>query len=110
MVSSQQSGQDVTTDVVLLCRDGPLPGHKLVLAAVSEMFHTIFREDTWDEVITILMPDFTRAVLADYFEKIFKFRVLDQAHEFNACIGSNTFKKNVSKISIAKKKKKSSKY
>ena len=100
MVSSHQSGKDVTSDVILLCRDGPLPGHKLVLAAVSEMFHAIFREDSWDEVITILMPDFTRAVLADYFEKIFKFRVLDQAHEFNACIGSNTFKKTVSKVEV----------
>ena len=97
MISNLKSGHNNTTDVTIHCRDGALPGHKLVLASISPMFRAVFTEDTWDETITVLMPEFSTSVVTDYFEKIFRFREIDQYHELNNCIGCNNFK-NSSKV------------
>ena len=51
------SCSDSATDVVLQCGDGAVGGHRLVLAAISPMLHAVFREDSWDEDILILLPD-----------------------------------------------------
>ena len=60
------------TDVVIHCRDGHVPVHKLVLASISDMFCSMFIEDTWDEVISIMLPDFEVATVMNYFENLFK--------------------------------------
>ena len=46
-----------TADVRLQCGDGAVGGHRLVLAAVSPMLRAVFREDSWDEDIVIMLPD-----------------------------------------------------
>ena len=46
-----------TADVRLQCGDGAVGGHRLVLAAVSPMLRAVFREDSWDEDILIMLPD-----------------------------------------------------
>ena len=49
------------SDVVLVCSDGLLPAHKLVLAALSPLLRSALAEaDTWDETVSVVMPDFSR--------------------------------------------------
>ena len=48
-------------DVTMQCGDGSVPCHRLVLASLSPMLSSILSSDTWDEAITIMMPDVTRS-------------------------------------------------
>ena len=61
------------TDVVIRCSDGSVPVHKLVLASISDMFCSMLSEDTWDEVISVMLPDFEVATVMKYFENLFKY-------------------------------------
>merc|ERR1712058_89579 len=47
------------------------PAHRLVLASISDMLMTIFKQDTWDEPITILLKDITVEELAEYFQDFY---------------------------------------
>merc|ERR1712223_1300468 len=95
IISNLEFGKDAITDVEIHCKNGVIFGHKLVLASISSVFHTMFSQDTWDEAITIMMPDFSTAMVSAYFENMFKHRKLDQSHELNACFGLNNLKNPV---------------
>ena len=95
IISNLEVGKDAITDVEIHCKNGVIFGHKLVLASISTVFHTMFSQDTWDEAITIMMPDFSTAMVYAYFENMFKHRKLDQSHELNACFGLNNLKNPV---------------
>ena len=57
-------GADPSADVFIHCNNGIIPTHRLVLASMSKMLLSIFRPDTWDEQIVIMLPDFsTRDVI-----------------------------------------------
>merc|ERR1712029_904632 len=56
----------------LKCSDGVVPMHRLVLAYFSEMFLSIFEEDTKNEPSVVLMMDFTSKSICKYFEELFK--------------------------------------
>ena len=57
--SSLFHGNDTTADVLIHCSNGIIPTHRLVLASISKMLLTIFKQDTWDEPILIKIPDVT---------------------------------------------------
>ena len=57
--SSLFDGNDSTADVLIHCSNGIIPTHRLVLASISKMLLTIFKQDTWDEPILIKIPDVT---------------------------------------------------
>ena len=62
---------DSTADVLIFCRNGVIPAHRLVLASISDMFMSIFKQDTWDEPITILLKDVTVEEVAGYFQDFY---------------------------------------
>ena len=51
-------GSDKSTDVNIFCLDGFVSTHRLLLASMNDMLSSIFKHDTWDEPITIILPDF----------------------------------------------------
>ena len=61
-------------DVTMQCEDGSVPCHRLVLASLSPMLSAILSSDTWDEAITIMMPDVTcgevRRLLANLYNDL----------------------------------------
>ena len=54
-----EDGNDTNADVFIHCSNGVLPTHRLVLASISRMLLTVFKQDTWDEPIVIILPHFT---------------------------------------------------
>ena len=79
-------GCDTTSDVIILCSDGVIPTHKLVLASISKMLYYAFKEDTWDERISILMPDFTVDQMSKYLENLYCGRDVAQFSLINSCL------------------------
>ena len=66
--SSLSDGSDTTADILIHCNDGVVSTHRLVLASISEMLSSIFKHDTWDEPITIILPDFDSRELSSYLK------------------------------------------
>ena len=76
------------TDVVIICKDGLLPAHKLVLAALSPLLCSMLEEaDTWDETVSVLMPDFSIQQVSPYLADIFTCEDLGQHPEINSVFG-----------------------
>ena len=76
------------TDVVIICKDGLLPAHKLVLAALSPLLCSMLGEaDTWDETVSVLMPDFSIQQVSPYLADIFTCEDLGQHPEINSVFG-----------------------
>ena len=76
------------TDVVIICKDGLLPAHKLVLAALSPLLCSMLGEaDTWGETVSVLMPDFSIQQVSPYLADIFTCEDLGQHPEINIVLG-----------------------
>ena len=58
------------SDVHIVCMDGSLSSHKLALASISPMMHDAMKSND-DEVVSILLPDFTIEELNQYLKIIF---------------------------------------
>ena len=78
------------SDVVLVCRDGLLPAHKLVLAALSPLLRSALTEaDTWDQEnkLSVLMPDFSMLQMSQYFADLWKCSDMKQHSDINFVFG-----------------------
>ena len=78
------------SDVVLVCRDGLLPAHKLVLAALSPLLRSALAEaDTWDQEnkLSVLMPDFSMLQMSQYFADLWKCSDMKQHSDINFVFG-----------------------
>jgi len=69
----QSTGSDSTADVLIYCRNGVLSTHRLVLASISKMLLCLFKEDTWDEPIALMLVDFAVEEVANYLKDFYKF-------------------------------------
>ena len=91
IVSSLGAEPVATCDVRLVCGDGAVWGHRLVLAAISRTLLSILSEaeagDTGDEAVTIIMPDCEVASVRQYFADMFSGQKVDQYHEINSFFG-----------------------
>ena len=47
-------------DVKIVCRDGTLVAHKIILATISELFQREFSHNFRDETISVIAPDIDR--------------------------------------------------
>ena len=76
------------TNVAIICYDGLLPAHKLVLAALSPLLCSMLAEaDTWDETVSVVMPDFSIQQVSQYLADIFTCEDLGQHPEINSVFG-----------------------
>ena len=48
---------DNYSDVIITCSDGQISAHKLVLASISQILYSEFKLNTWDEAISIIIPN-----------------------------------------------------
>ena len=76
-------------DVSIQCSDGTIAAHKLVLASISPMLYSEFIRNTFDETISILMPDCSVAQISDYLISVYKCQDSDSA--VNGLIGFDTY-------------------
>ena len=61
------STNEMTSDVIIHCKDGTISTHQLVLASVSSMMYKILKTISSEEKLTILMPDFNILSVEEYF-------------------------------------------
>ena len=57
-------------DLILRCPDGSVPCHRLLLASLSPMLCSVLSGDTWDEAITVMMPDLSVQDLKTFLENL----------------------------------------
>ena len=69
--SSIVDGSDSTADVLIHCCNGVLPTHRLVLASISTTLLSIFKQDNWDEPISLLLKDYTIEQVSEFFLSFF---------------------------------------
>jgi len=65
------NGSDTTADVLIHCQNGVIPTHRLVLASVSNMLLSIFKQDTWDEQIVLVLRDYSVDQVCSYFKDFY---------------------------------------
>ena len=70
LTEALQDGRDTTADVLIYCSNGVIPTHRLVLASISDMLLTVFKQDTWDEQIVIMLPDFSTSDLTQCIKSL----------------------------------------
>ena len=107
MRGSLQDGDDTTTDVLIHLNNGVIPTHRLLLASLSKMMLSIFKQDTWDEPIAIILPDFLTEDLIGCLQSVFSSSLNPQENydsQIHAALGINNFtwspnNKNVKKES-----------
>ena len=59
-------------DVILRGHDGSVPCHRLLLASLSSMLRSVLSGDTWDETITIMMPDISVQELDTFLGNLYE--------------------------------------
>jgi len=70
LTEALQDGRDTTADVLIYCSNGVIPTHRLLLASISDMLLTVFKQDTWDEQIVIMLPDFSTSDLTQCIKSL----------------------------------------
>ena len=66
LTTSLSDGSDTTADVLIHCSNGIVPTHRLVLASISSMLSSVFKQDSWDETITLMLKDFSVDQISEY--------------------------------------------
>lgn len=61
-----------TSDVRIQCSDGSLAAHKLVLASVSKMLYEEFKENDWDETVSVIMPEYSVSDVSKYLQNVYR--------------------------------------
>ena len=61
------STNEMTSDVIIQCKDGTISTHQLVLASVSSMMYQLLKTISSEEKLTILMTEFNILSVEEYF-------------------------------------------
>ena len=76
------------SDVEITCRDGQISAHKLVLASISQMLYLEFKQNTWDDTLSIVLPDFSLPEVTTYLKSVYTCEDISKYSIFNQMIGS----------------------
>ena len=71
--TSIHDGCDTTADVFIFCSNGVVQTHRLVLASISNMLMSIFKQESWDESISLMLVDFTAEQISEYLSEFFEY-------------------------------------
>ena len=80
------TNNDPTSDVVIYCSDGTVSAHKLVLASLSTMMYNVFTDSTWDETISVILPDVSSENMRNYLLKLYKGEDMRSFQDINQII------------------------
>jgi len=75
------------SDVILICCNGKVSAHKLVLASISQILYSEFKENIWDEIVYISLPDILTSEVTDYFLCAYNGKSLNEYSTLNHLIG-----------------------
>ena len=78
-----------TSDVIIHCSDGTVPGNQLILAAMSDVFFSILKENfsTIDEKVAIILPDLKTVEVKTFFENLFSSQKIENYQHLNIFFG-----------------------
>jgi len=76
------------SDVLITCCDGQVKAHKLVLASISQMLYSEFKQNTWDETLSIVLPDYSLPEVTHYLKAVYSCQDINKFKNFNQMIGS----------------------
>ena len=66
-ILSFKSTNEITSDVIIHCKDGTIATHQLILASISPDMCQVLTTITIEEKLTILMPEFDVHQVEEYF-------------------------------------------
>ena len=75
------------SDVLIICCDGQISAHKLVLASISQMLYTEFKVNVWDEIVNISLPDTNVSDITNYLLCAYNGKSLTEYATVNRLIG-----------------------
>ena len=75
------------SDVLIICCDGQISAHKLVLASISQMLYTEFKVNIWDEIVYISLPDTNVSDITNYLLCAYNGKSLTEYATVNQLIG-----------------------
>ena len=78
---------DNFSDVLVICCDGQISTHKLVLASISQMLYTEFKVNIWDEIVYISLPDTNVRDITNYLLCAYNGKSLTEFTTLNQLIG-----------------------
>ena len=76
------------SDIVITCCDGQVSAHKLVLASISPMLYSEFKQNISDKTLSIVLPDYSLLEVTKYLKAIYSCRDLSNFTIFNQMMGS----------------------
>jgi len=79
---------DNFSDVMLTCSDGQIYAHKIVLASISQMLYTELKQNIWDEIVSIIVPDYSLQEVTKYLKSIYTCQDMGTLSIFDKIIGS----------------------
>ena len=69
-------------DVNIICRDGTVVAHKIILASISEMLLREFSDNFRDETISMLVPDVDRKSVTDCLDTLYSRKEVSREETF----------------------------
>ena len=69
-------------DVNIVCRDGTVLAHKIILASVSQMLQFVFSGNFLDEKISILAPDVDRKSVSRCLDELYNHGKVSKEDDF----------------------------
>jgi len=90
------------SDVIITCSDGQLSAHKLVLASISQMLYSEFKQNNWDKNISLVFPEFSVRELSKYLFCVYNGKSLKQFSTLNKLFGCSDINEKMGFVSIVK--------
>ena len=81
------NGNTATSDVTIVCHDGRIPAHKLVVASISPMLYNSMKNVEQEERIWIFIPDFSVQELKQYLQCVYSLQENKQCTELKRTLG-----------------------
>ena len=85
--SSYVSQDMPASDVIIVCNDGRIPGHKLVMASISSMLYDAMKNVEEEEMILIIVPDFSVKNLTQYLSYVYSLDEGRQCSQLKKTLG-----------------------
>jgi len=82
------SDSDNFFDIMITCSDGHISAHKLVLASISPMLYSEFKQNISDKTLSIVLPDYSLLEVTQYLKAIYSCQDISKFTIFNQMIGS----------------------
>jgi len=96
--------KDNHSDVIITCSDGHISAHKLVLASISQLLYTEFKQNIWDETISIVTPDYSISEVTEYLQSVYSGKNLSHFSILNSLFGCFYTEKDELEVQIKEEK------